>query len=153
MMVFISSCSDIKVKDKVSEFLINRDNAELWDCYYTNSFTGKVNKISYLFYKDGRCELYNIGVGNKKRLAQYSDRPYWRMINDSVIEMLCYERYNIVSFGDDSIVMKKTDDPGINLMYTFYRVKEDWKLDGASIKRRDSLEQTLKNRVNPCVIY
>ena len=75
------------------------------------------------------------------------------MVNDSVIDMFCYEKYKIVSLGGDSIVLRKLDNPGIDLVYVLKRVIGNWNINEASVKRRDSLEVALKNSPNPCVIY
>lgn len=151
-IIFLASCSDRKKQNRFSDFVTN-DSVEMWNHFSVDNSMGIVNKLSYLFYKDGRCEIYSISIRNGERIAQYSDRPIWKMESDSIIEMLCYDKYKIVSYGRDSIVLRKTENPGVNEVMTLYRVNADWNINQKSVIRRDSLEVALKGRDNPCVIY
>ncbi|WP_461757334.1 hypothetical protein [Myroides sp. LJL116] len=153
-LIFISySCSVKSKKDEFVSFLTNNSEKELWDCFYTDSLVGQRNDISYLFYKDGRCEIYTIGISKGERYAQYSDRPEWGMLNDSVIAMLCYDKYKILLYSNDSIFLKKLEDPGIDRIYKLYRVKGDWNINKENIIRRDTLYTKLEKLNNPCIVY
>ncbi|MCP1995511.1 hypothetical protein [Flavobacterium sp. HSC-61S13] len=151
-LCFFVSCKEKREFDLFINDLTN-NNAEMWNHFSVDNSMGIVNKLSYLFYKDGRCEIYSISIRNGERLAQYSDRPIWKMESDSIIEMLCYNKYKIVSYGRDSIVLRKTENPGVNEVMTLYRVNAEWNINQKSVIRRDSLEVALKGRDNPCVIY
>ncbi|MBW3519875.1 hypothetical protein [Flavobacterium sp. NKUCC04_CG] len=151
-LCFFVSCKEKRELDVFINDLTN-NKAEMWDYFYVDSLIEQKNAVSFLFYKNGRCEIYSISVRNGERIAQYSDRPIWKMESDSIIEMLCYNKYKIVSYGRDSIVLRKTENPGVNEVMTLYRVNADWNINQKSVIRRDSLEVALKGRDNPCVIY
>lgn len=154
LIVFLfNSCSEKGKNTEIEDFIVNQSEVEFWDVYGRNDFGESVNRLTYSFYENGRAEIYTIGITRGERFAQYTDRPHWKMINDSVIDMFCYEKYKIVSFGGDSIVLRKLDNPGIYLVYVLKRAIGNWNINEASMKRRDSMKVALKNSPNPCVIY
>lgn len=153
-LVFLfNSCSEKGNNNEIEDFIVNKSEVEFWDVYGTNELEETVNRLTYSFYENGRAEIYTIGIAKGERFAQYTDRPHWKMVNDSVIDMFCYEKYKIVSLGGDSIILRKMDNPGVDLMYTLKRANPNSTINEVSVKRRDSLEVALKNRPNPCVIY
>lgn len=128
---FIHSCNKKKNTQDLVYYLTN-DSIQVWDTYTFD----KNQKISYSFDKSGRCEFYGLGIDGVRRIYPYDSIPddyglcsRWELINDSTLNIMCNSEYRILSYQDDSIKLKKLNNPGKNRIRVLYKVKDNWNID------------------------
>lgn len=144
IIFLLFSCEKKIDNSMVFQSLLTSDSIQFWDSYTIN----ENERITYSFEKSGRCEIFALGQDGKRRIFPFDSIPNeigicnrWKLINDSTINIMCSDNYRIVSYSNDSILLKKLNRPEENKLRILYKVKGSLKVDKERMEWRDSIIQ------------
>lgn len=144
ILVF-SSCTK---KNLLHEYFTN-DSVSMWDMpimelqIIDNDSLYFERNISFIFHKDFTCEVFNLGINDKRYALQigpevnYTNKCMkWEILNDSTITMNCVDTFVVKIINRDTVYL--FDTLGVK-KHEMYRVFKPWNINQESVKFRNSL--------------
>lgn len=152
-LIFLFSCTKSKT-DQIKSILTN-DSVGYWkreSFIYTidNNYNKKEDFLIY--YVNGRCENYGNHIGTNIKASGYGiGKLTWNMDTDSTLSMFHNDKYHIIYYTKDTIILKRLKyDKGIAVLT---RSKEKWIFDTHTTRHRDSLDVIYHQQKISNIIY
>lgn len=145
VLIFFASCGK---EYEIKNFLTN-GSSSMWDMpIIEKRMMGERDSIiirrsiGLLFYKDYKCERFNVGEANRTALRIGPEVNItglcnkWEILNDSTIRINCKDIFIVKIISKDTLYL--FDTLGVK-KHEMYRVKQPWNINEASVKIRDKL--------------